>query len=227
MTAFIAFWPDSTISILSYPSGYEEETYESWLFDDLDAECDPLDAKVYKLPPGYHVQTEAWIGEHKKTGESKALISVTSFHLDGKRPRRLEWSPDAQFKRLNRVRMQQRRKAAEQASLDAVQIHQPSDSAYPPVPAAVFTVDEVRAMEPFAGIYVAVNETTGAVQYVGKSKNVTGRVSGSRPELRDCRIGIVKMAESDIHFAELHYIAKCRPTHNQEGRASRKDATDG
>jgi hypothetical protein len=217
MTAFIAFWPDSTISVLSYPAGHEDETYEAWLFDDLDAEADPLDAKVYRLPPGYHIQTKAWIGKHKKTGRQRACISVTSFHLDYKRPRRLTWSPDASFKRWNRVRMSHRKERASQNAGNHVAQFCSDDSAYPPIPSAVFSVEEVRAMESFAGIYIAICETTGAVRYVGKSSDVTRRVSNSRQELSGCKLAVIKMPEADIHFAELHYIAKCRPTRNKVG----------
>jgi hypothetical protein len=220
VTAFIAFWPDSTISVLSYPSGCEDETYEAWLFDDLDAEADPCLAEVYRLPSGFHIQTSASVEQVKETGEEKAVIYVTSFHNDGKRPRRMRWAPDALFKRWTRIRMEHRRQAASKAALDSVATYEPANSIYPPVPDPAFTIDDVREMDPFSGIYIAVNEETGAVQYVGKSKDVTRRVSASRPELKNCRIALVKMPESEIHFAELHYISKCRPTHNQEGRKS-------
>ncbi len=219
MAAFIAFWPDSTISVLSYPSGHNKETYEAWLFDDLDEESDPCCAKVYRLPPGFHIQTSTHVAELKTTGEKKAVLHVTSFHSDEKRPKRMMWSPDASFKRWNRLRMERRKKAAEEAA-NAVAGYQPNGDPYPPVPPAVFTVEEVRSMDSFSGIYIAINETTGSVQYVGKSKDVTRRVSASRPELSECRIALVKMPEAEIHFAELYYIAKCRPTHNKEGKAT-------
>ena len=217
MTAFIAFWPDSTISVLSYPSGCEDETYEAWLYDDLDSEADPVDAKVFRLPVGFHIQTEAWIGKHKRTGKTRACLSVTSLHADAKRPRRMKWSPDVSFKRWNRVRMEARRAQAAQNAERCIATFCADDSAYPPVPPAVFSIDEVRAMESFAGIYIAVCESTGAVRYVGKSMDVTRRVSKSRRELADCKLAVIKMPESEIHFAELHYISKCRPTRNKVG----------
>ena len=218
MPAFIAYWPDSTISVLSYPGGHDDDTYESWLFDDLDQESDPLYAKVYKLPSGYHLQTETWIGKHKQTGKQRACLSVTGFHSEGKRPKRIEWSPDISFRRWNRIRMEQRRRAAEKAVDESVATYCADDSAYPPVPAACFTIEEVRCMDSFSGIYIAIHETTGAVQYVGKSRDVTKRVSASRKELAGCRIAVIKMPESEIHFAELHYIAKCRPYANRCGQ---------
>ena len=217
MTAFIAFWPDSTISILSYPSGHEDDAYEAWLFDDLDTEANPLDAKVFRLPPGFHIQTEAWIGKHKKTGKQRACVSVTSFHLDAKRPRRLRWSPDVSFKRWNRVRMRDREKQALLNADSCVAKFFSEDETYPPVPPAAFTIDEIRAMKSFSGIYIAVCETTGAVRYVGKSSDVTRRVSKSRRELAECKLAVIEMPEAEIHFAELHYIAKCRPTRNKVG----------
>jgi hypothetical protein len=217
VTAFIAFWPDSTISVLSYPSGCEDETYEAWLYDDLDAEADPADAKVYRLPAGFHIQTKACIQKHKTTGKESPLITVTSFHQDAKRPRRMHWSPDASFRRWTRVLMRQRQEEASKKAEQCVAEFSADDSAYPTVPAAVFTIDEVRAMESFSGVYIAVCETTGAVRYVGKSTDVTRRVSKSRPELSDCKIAVIKMPEPEIHFAELHYIAKCRPTRNKVG----------
>jgi len=220
MTAFIAFWPDSTISVLSYPSGHEDDVYEAWLFDDLDQESDPCDAKVYRLPPGYHIQTDVYIGRHKETGKEKGVLSVTSVHSDGKRPRRLSWSPDAAFKRINRMRIEHRRKQAEKPASEALAIYESTQSQYPPIPDPAFTIDEVRSMESFSGVYIAINESTGGIQYVGKSRDVTRRVSKARPELDGCRLALIKMPESDIHFAELHYIAKYRPTHNREGKAT-------
>jgi hypothetical protein len=98
---------------------------------------------------------------------------------------------------------------------------------YPAVPPAVFTVDEVRSMKSFSGVYIAISEQTGAVQYVGKSCDVTKRVSKSRPELRGCKLAVIKMPEPEIHFAELYYISKCRPVCNKEGRLAVKEATDG
>lgn len=223
MPAFIAYWPDSSISVLSYPGGSDDSTYESWLFEDLDQERDPLEAKVYKLPQGYHLQTEVWIGKNKKTGKHRACLSVTGFHCDDKRPKRMAWSPDISFRRWNRIRMQQRKAAAEKAAESSIASYCSDDSSYPPVPAACFTIEEVRAMQPFSGIYIAIHEHTGAVQYVGKSRDVTKRVSSSRKELADCRIAVVRMAPEDIHFAELHYIAKCRPYANRCGQSCPDD----
>ena len=220
MTAFVAIWPDSTISVVSYPSGHDDETYEAWLFDDLDSESDPVDAKVYRLPSGFHLETSVCVAKHKATGRKKAVLHITGFHEDGKRPRRFEWSPDVVFKRINRWRMESRKNGREKSISEAIARHDVTQADYPEVPAAVFTIDEVRKMDSFAGVYIAVNKCTGAVQYVGKSKDVTKRVNASRPELQDCLIGLVRMEEQDIHFAEMHYIARCRPTHNKEGRAS-------
>jgi hypothetical protein len=113
--------------------------------------------------------------------------------------------------------MRQRQEEASKKAEQCVAEFSADDSAYPTVPAAVFTIDEVRAMESFSGVYIAVCETTGAVRYVGKSTDVTRRVSKSRPELADCKIAVIKMPEPEIHFAELHYNAKCRPTRNKVG----------
>lgn len=223
MPAFIAYWPDSTISVISYPGGHDDSTYESWLFDDLDQEADPLEAKVYRLPNGYHLQTETWIGKHKQSGKQRACLSVTGFHSEGRRPKRMEWSPDISFRRWNLMRMQQRREAAAKAADESVARYRPEDSAYPPIPAACFTIDEVRAMKSFAGIYIAIHEITGAVQYVGKSRDVTRRVSLARKELQGCRIAVIDMPEDEIHFAELYYIAKCKPYANRCGQKAALD----
>lgn len=221
MTAFIAIWPDSRISVLSYPSGCTHETYEAWLYDDLDAEDDPSCAKVYKLPPGFHVETAIEVGQHKHTGKPCGILSVTSFHQDDRRPRRLHWSPNAHLRRWNRIRMKLR---SEQSTKDLesqyAAFFSDQDSDYPAVPPAVFSIDDVRSMGSFSGIYIAVNKDTGAFQYVGKSIDVTKRVSKSRKELSGFMIAVIKMKEADIHFAELHYIAKCKPTMNREGRRS-------
>lgn len=224
MTAFIAYWPDSSISVISYPSGCSDETYEAWLYDDLDAEADPLQAKVFRLPSGFHLQTETWIGVHKQTKKKAALLSVTSFHLDAKRPRRFEWSPDVAFKSSVRMRMESRKKNAADSASDRIAEYLGDESAYPSLPETSLAIEEVRKMESFAGIYIAICETTGVIQYVGKSRDVPRRVSKSRPELEGCRIAIIGMAEDDIHFAELHYIAKLRPRRNRVGRT---EATDG
>ena len=223
MTAFIAFWADSSISVLSYPSGYDNETYEAWLFDDLDQEADPLDARVYRLPPGYHLQTDLFLGRNKSDAVDRPMLAMTSFHSDGKRPKRMQWSPDAPFKRWNRIRMEQRKRAAEQAAEASIASYFSDDGAYPPVPAACFTIEEVRAMDPFSGVYIAIHQTTGNVQYVGKSKDVTKRVSASRKELLGCKIALIQMPEQEIHFAELHYIAQCRPTANRCGQSIQGD----
>lgn len=225
MTAFIAFWPDSSISVLSYPSGHSAETYESWLYDDLDETEDPSFAKVFRLPSGFHIKTGLDVAVDGE-GKQSARLHVTQFHDDGKRPKRLAWSPDAPYRRILRWRMRARDREREEQSQKYVAEFAGGAGNYPPVPPAVYSIEEVRKMEPFSGIYVAVNKTTGSVQYVGKSRDVTGRVSSKRPELEGCQLAVIKMAEQEIHFAEFFYISTLRPTHNWEGRQSREQALD-
>ncbi len=87
---------------------------------------------------------------------------------------------------------------------------------YPPMPPEMFSIREVRSMKPFSGVYFAVDEA-GVVQYVGKSRNLPSRVRSGRDELRGCRISALRMPQNEIHFAELHYIARYRPARNKVG----------
>ncbi len=217
MTAFIAIWPDSSISLLSYPSGCDQSTYEDWLYDDLDAEDDPLCAKVFRLPPGYHVSTSLSSAKNESNCEQQ-ILTVTQFHQDGKRPKRISWSPDVAFRRIMRWRMKARDRQRDADSEKFVSEMSVPGGRYPEVPPAVYAVEEIRRMESFSGIYVAVNEDTGHVEYVGKSTDVTKRVSRTRPELDGCKLAVIKIPASEIHFAELFYIAQLRPRRNSEGR---------
>lgn len=228
VTAFIAIWPDSSISVLSYPSGHSDEWYEASLYDDLDQESDPVDAKVYRLPAGFHLQTDVVSGRDRE-GKEVGVLAVTSYRHDGKRPKRMHWSPDAPYQWMHRVRMRQRESVEEHKVGQLVATYKNKADEYPPVPAAVFTVEEIRKMESFSGVYIAINEESGVVEYVGKSCDVTKRVSSARPELKDCRIAVVKMDAEDIHFAELHYIALCKPRRNRVGggKSHSQEATDG
>lgn len=94
MPSFIAYWPNGTISVVRYEPGLTAAEYEELLFDDLDAEADPMDAKVYKLPRLFHIQTEGIVMKHKQTGKDVAVIDVTSCSLDCDRMKRFPWSPD-------------------------------------------------------------------------------------------------------------------------------------
>jgi hypothetical protein len=52
MKTFVAIWPDESVTVLSYPSGMDRETYEDLLWCDLDNEADPFSAEVYVMRNG-------------------------------------------------------------------------------------------------------------------------------------------------------------------------------
>jgi len=118
MPSFIAYWPDGTISVVRYEPGLTEAEYEELLFDDLDAEANPTDAKVYKLPRLFHIQTEGIVMKHKQTGEDVAVIDVTSCSLNCDRMKRFPWSPDIVKRRWAKAIAAERKQALTEEAMN-------------------------------------------------------------------------------------------------------------
>jgi hypothetical protein len=75
MRAYLAEWPNGTISILTAESEID-------LFDKLDAEGDPTEARIFLMPTQFHLETNI----------QKNKIEVCEF--DGKEPKEFHFSND-------------------------------------------------------------------------------------------------------------------------------------
>ena len=90
-----------------------------------------------------------------------------------------------------------------------------SDSTMPPVPAGEHTIEDIRGMLPFSGVYIGYVDDVPV--YVGESRDVTKRVTRSRLELADCDgIGIVACPPEHRRRLEAYFIGLLNPPRNSQ-----------
>jgi hypothetical protein len=218
----VAVWPNNTISIIRAPSGFTMLN----LFELIDHESSPLDAKCYRIgsdEDGMHV-TFDW--KHLNDGSSVTPESadVVIGKLYGK-VKHLPWPDDILKQWMRQLANSARRQdcANRGRFLFADEIPK-----FPCAPSPAYTACDVRQMQSFCGVYFAFNED-GTCHYVGESEDVTKRVSKSRPEIGNRKIGLIECMPHDRKRIEAYFVALLDPPGNgaSSHRMKEKEATDG
>ena len=225
MPVVIARWPNGTFSVISAPVDFSmADLY--WALDD---EGDPVDAKlcILKTKNGWSHATFDWNREDfgERQGGEKPFIKFTPTagridHHDG-RLKKLKW-PRGIVRWAYRVAFGDDRSDKRKVSrMSADEIRD-----FPAEPSDTFSVVEIRAMPSFCGVYFAYNDD-GSCHYVGESKDVTSRVSGSRDEIGCRRIGVIECEPHERKRIEAYFVAMLNPRGNaistHRMKSSRKD----
>jgi hypothetical protein len=213
MPLVIAVWPNNTLSIIKMPPGFSDVS----LFDKLDEEDNPHDARCYIASPdedGLHI-TFSWTDRtffretHADPVSGPDSPKLRLAAIDGKL-KKLKWKPDVNRRWLRTIARAVRHRETES---DSVRLTASECQKYPAEPTAMFEVDAIRSMKPFCGVYFSFNED-GTCHYVGESQNVPVRVSKSRPEIGDRRIGFIVCDRHERKALENYFIAMLDPPGN-------------
>lgn len=222
MATVVAVWPNNTISIVRLGSGFTMVD----LFSVIDVEANPLDATCYKIAEdedGLHI-TFDWKRLDDGTTVTPESKGVCIGKLFGK-IRHLPWPDDIEKQWMRQLSNSARRsKYMELARfLSADEIPK-----FPAVPDATHTVEMVRRMRSFCGVYLAFDED-GTCHYVGESEDVTKRVARSRPEIGERMIGLVACQPHDRKRIESYFVAMLDPPGNAASshRMKCKEASSG
>lgn len=231
MPVVIAVWPNNTFSVVQVPSDFSMTN----LFWQLDSEADPLDAKLFLLKPssGWSHATFDWEEGDRTDYEGDDChymrIKIGSGRLDSNEGtlKRIKWPH-------NIVRLAYRAAFGRCASEKHCTSKMTADeiSSLPAEPTETYTVDDVRSMDSFCGVYFAFNED-GSCHYVGESSDVTKRVTKSRSEIGNRRIGIIKCEPHERRRIEAYFVAMLDPpgnaisTHRMRSAACEKGNVDG
>lgn len=224
MPVVIAVWPNSTISVMQVSPGFAMAD----LFDQIDKEANPFDAKLYLMKPndGWSHLTFNWKRERSDDpNDTRIIVKKNSGKvgsIDGKLTK-IKFPP-------NIYRMWARRHLGEK-TISEIPTTMTADeiAEMPAEPTETYEVDELRRMKPFCGVYLAFN-SDGSCHYVGESLDVTKRVSKGREEIGARRIGVVKCEEHERKRIEAYFIAMLDPpgnacsTHRMKSR--RRTCTD-
>lgn len=207
MPVVIAVWPNNTISVLRMSVGFTMLD----LFTEVEHEAAPLDATCYLAKSdddGMHI-TFDWKCLDDGSPVQPKSQQVGIGKISG-RIKKLPWPGDIEKQWFRQLERDVRREDASQACrfLSAEEIPK-----LPSPPQPTLTVQQVRAMEKFCGVYLAFNDD-GSCHYVGESENVTDRVSKSRPEIGDRMIGIVRCAKHERKRIEAYFVALLDPPGN-------------
>lgn len=214
MPIVIAKWPNGTFSVVLMQSGFSMAD----LFWKLDEEADPQGATPYLLrrdKDGEAHATFDWDSDdilERKSGEEKFIkLGPETGRLDtcSGRLKKLKW-PRGIVRTAYRAAFGQQR-GDRKESLRTISSDELKD--FPAEPSETFSVEDVRAMSPFCGVYFAYN-ADGSCHYIGESKNVPSRVSGSREEIDDRRIGVVKCEPHERKRIEAYFVAMLDPPGN-------------
>jgi hypothetical protein len=211
MPIVVAVWPNNTISIAKMPVGFSAVS----LFDCLDQVGDPLIADCYVLSAdeGELFANFDWLDATNEVASPKSKNLSLEVHQGKKRkfkwPRTVwrDWFRCVQkgTRDNSRLSLEHRMTADELAHL-------------PSAPTVTYTVSEVRSMPSFAGVYFAFN-SDGSCHYVGEAIDVTDRVTRSRPEIGERRIGFIKCEPHERKRIECYYIAILDPPGNAQSTA--------
>jgi hypothetical protein len=209
----IAVWPNNTVSVLKVPVGFSA----TYLFGLLDAEANPTDSKIYITRADEDGVLHIGFDYEIDYGDTVSA-EATGLRLDCLSGRLKKWDWPATVVRdfYRSLEQNHRRREAEQVArtMTADEL-----AAFPAAPCPSFTVAEVRAMDPFCGVYFAFNED-GTCHYVGESCDVTSRVSKSRPEIAERSIGVLKCKEHERKRIESYFIGLLDPPGNSQSTAS-------
>ena len=207
MPIVVAVWPNNTISVVQVPRGFSMTD----LFDQIDKEASPFDAKLYLIKPedGWSHLTFDWECLTTPNPDTDEMVVKASSgrlgSIDGKM-KRIRFPPNIR-------RMWARVYLGEQERHPVSKMTAEEIASMPAEPTQTYEVDEVRAMKPFCGVYFAFNND-GSCHYVGESINVTKRVTKNRPEIGDRRIGVIECERNDRRRIEAYFVAMLDPPGN-------------
>lgn len=213
MPVVIAVWPNNTISVLKVPSGFSA----TYLFSVLDEEACPTDAQIYVTRSDdqgvLHVGWSYELDYGAPVSPQSHGLRIDCF---SGRAKKWKWPPTVVRDYYRCLQKSVRRRDAER---NARTMTSEELKDFPAAPAPDFTVDEIRAMDPFCGVYFAFDKD-GTCHYVGESRNVTSRVSKSRPEISDRMIGVIKCENHERKRIESYFIGLLDPPGNSQSTAS-------
>ena len=212
MPIVLARWQNGTFSIVLMRRGFSmAELYWS-----LDEEGDPLLASPYLLKSenGEAHATFDWNAEDivEEQGDCKTVrIGPNTLMMDthSGRLKKLKWPRGIvrrAYRYLSKSIPADKQQSLREMSSDEI-------ASFPAEPCETFSVSEVRAMSPFCGVYLAYNED-GSCHYVGESKDVTSRITKSREEIGDRRIGVIRCDLHDRKRIEAYFVAMLDPPGN-------------
>lgn len=221
MPLVVAVWPNNTISIIRMKKGFSMVD----LYDQIDAEACPLDARCYLVGEqwdGLHV-TFSWRDGATDLPAGPSTNALELGLIAG-RKRRLRW-PACISRMWIRSLASRQVRAGERCPvmlMTATEI-----AGKPSEPTDTYTVEEVRAMAPFCGVYFSFNQD-GSCHYVGESENVPSRVTKGRPEIASRRIAVIKTPRDERKLIEAYFVAMLNPpgnaisTHRMNAKGARK-----
>jgi hypothetical protein len=212
MPVIIAKWPNGSFSVLQVPAKFSITD----LFWQLDQEDNPQHAELLLLKPkdGWSHATFDWKEGSvslKETGEVDFIKLAPNSLRVGKEEGILQiikWPKGIVRQAYRALGYPRDASDSEPRTLQASEL-----ADLPAEPTETFSVEEIRSMQPFCGVYFAWNDD-GSCHYVGESRNVTSRVSASREEIGGRRIGAIKCAPHDRKRIEAYYIAILDPPGN-------------
>ncbi len=216
MPLIVALWPNRTVTFVYMQSGFTATD----LYHELDQECDPLCAKCYVVGKdecdSMYVTTESnsdslTKDDHKPDVEKRKAEYLRLGCLQG-RKRRYRWPRTVVRDYIRSVYSDTR---MQDTIHRMVEDYQRDMEGMPIPPSPKFSAKDVRGMEPFSGVYVSWNDD-GTPFYVGESKNVPERVNGSRPEIGERRIGVLRCDEHDRKRLECFFIGLLNPPGNSQ-----------
>jgi hypothetical protein len=214
MPIVVAVWPNNTISIAKMPAGFSAVA----LFDVLDQVGDPQIAKCYVLSPedGELFANFEWAHATDEVASPKSRN--LRLEVQQGRKKKFPW-PKTVWRDWFRVIQQSARensRASEIRTMTSSEIE-----SLPAAPTTTHTVEEIREMPAFAGVYFAF-ESDGSCHYVGEAKDVTTRVLRSRPEIGARRIGVIKCSPHERKRIESYYIGILDPPGNSQSTSYMK-----
>lgn len=207
MSVVVAVWPNNTISVLRMWTGFTMLD----LFGEIDAEANPLDATCYLVrsdEDGMHITFDYKIlDDGSPVGPKSQNVGIGK--ICG-RIKKLPWPEDILKQWGRSLEREMRRENARESCrfLAAEEIPK-----MPSPPPASHSVQQVRAMDRFCGVYLAY-DPDGSCHYVGESENVPERVSKSRPEIGERMIGLIRCHKHERKRIEAYFTALLNPPGN-------------
>jgi hypothetical protein len=208
MPLVIAVWPNNTISVVKMPPRFSAVS----LFNELDQIADPTDATCYVVSPnddGMCVNFDWPYPSDENVGPKSSGLRL---EVHQGTTRRFYWPKTVARDWLRQIAYDSRR-AGREATAKKMSADEIAD--LPAAPTETFTVSEVRKMKSFSGVYFAFNND-GSCHYVGEAIDVTSRVSKSRPEIGERRIGIICCEAEHRKRIESYFIGVLDPPGNSQ-----------
>jgi hypothetical protein len=208
MPIVVAVWPNNTVSIARMPIGFSA----TYLFDVLDQVGDPQIAECYvlKSEDGELFANFDWDHATDEIASPKSKNLQLEVHQG--RMKRFPWPKTVWRDWFRTIERAARHSQREQS---AMALSQEEIADLPVAPTKTHTVEEVRKMRPFSGVYFAFN-ADGSCHYVGEAKDVTKRVLRSRAEIGDRRIGVIACKASERKRIESYFIGIMNPPGNSQ-----------